>query len=79
MGARGAELLSGWRRAARHRGAPALLPSAPCMPDAASLSRETGAESAPRGSGGQPGLVVVVVGEQSEDVWSAPGCAHLAE
>lgn len=51
MGARGAGLLSGRRRAAGHRDAPTLLPSAPCMPGGASLSQETSAESAPRGPG----------------------------
>lgn len=75
MGAWGVGLLSGRRRGAGQRGAPTLLPSAPCMPGGANLSRETGAESVPGGSGtGQDSL-----GSRREDEWPSPLRSHLAD
>lgn len=75
VGAWGVGLLSGRRRGAGQRDAPTLLPSAPCMPGGASLSREIGAESEPGGSGTSLGSW----GSRREDVWPALLRAHLAD
>lgn len=73
MVAWGVRLLFGRRRGARQRDAPKLLPSAPCMPGGASLSRGDGRGVSAWRVRDRPGLMVEQKGGR---VACAPPCTH---